>query len=236
MRERRDDVRRDRAGQRPLRASSSGSTAARGRSRSTTSRASRRPRRRWRLVSAVRVARGEAALVTGGSRGIGRAIALELGRAGADGRRRLPHRPRRGRGSRGRDRRPRGRGGRLRCRVGAGARRGGRRRRHPRQQRRPHARRAARADERRGLAHGDRHEPLVGLLHLPRRGAADDAKRARVRSSTSPRSSACTGTGARRTTPRRRRGSSASRSRSPASSEAVTCGRTSSRPGTSRPS
>ena len=65
---------------------------------------------------------------------------------------------------------------------------------------------------------GDRDEPQLGLLHLPRGDAADDEEALRARSSTSARSSACTATGARRTTPRRRPGSSASRSRSRASS------------------
>ena len=65
---------------------------------------------------------------------------------------------------------------------------------------------------------GDRDEPQLGLLHLPRRDAADDEEARRARSSTSARSSACTATGARRTTPPRRPGSSASRSRWRASS------------------
>ena len=112
----------------------------------------------------------------------------------------------------------RGAGRRLVARRRAAARRGGGRRRRARQQRRPDARRPARAHVRRRLAHRDRHQPQLGLLHLPRGDAADDEEARRARSSTSARSSACTATGARRTTPRRRRGSSASRSRSRASS------------------
>ena len=65
-------------------------------------------------------------------------------------------------------------GRRLERRGREAARRGGRRPRHPRQQRRAHPRRPARAHVRRRLADGDRHEPRVGLLHLPRRDAADD--------------------------------------------------------------
>ena len=46
--------------------------------------------------------------------------------------------------------------------------------RHPRQQRGRHARRPARAHVRRRLARRDRHQPQLGLLHLPRGDAADD--------------------------------------------------------------
>jgi acyl transferase domain-containing protein len=114
------------------------------------------------------------------------------------------------------------------------ARRGGRRRRRARQQRRPDARRPAGAHVGRRLAHRDRDESQLGLLHVPRRDAADDEEAQRRRSSTSARSSASTATGARRTTPPRRPGSSASRSRSRASSARGTSARTSSRPATCR--
>ena len=90
------------------------------------------------------------------------------------GRRRLPHRRRGGGGARERDRRPRDPGRRLERRGRGAARRGGGRPRHPRQQRRPHPRRPPRAHARRRLAHRDRDEPLVRLLHVPRRDAADD--------------------------------------------------------------
>ena len=68
---------------------------------------------------------GKTALVTGGSRGIGRAIALELGTGGRRGRRRLPLRRRRGRGGGQGGRRPRRPGRRLRpgARPGASSRR-----------------------------------------------------------------------------------------------------------------
>ena len=111
---------------------------------------------------------GKTALVTGGSRGIGRAIAAELARCRRGGRLRLSHRRRRGRRARRGDRRARGAGRRLLARGGCAARRGGRRPRHPRQQRRPHARRPARAHVRRRLARRDRDQPQLGLLHLPR--------------------------------------------------------------------
>jgi hypothetical protein len=64
----------------------------------------------------------------------------------------------------------------------APARRGGRRSRHSRQQRGPHPRRPARADVGRGLANGDRHQPLVGLLHLPCGHEADDEEARAARS------------------------------------------------------
>ena len=76
----------------------------------------------------------------------------ELARAGRAGRRRLPHRAGGGRGARRGDRRARDPGRRLVGRGREAPRRGGRRRRHARQQRRAHARRAARAHVGRRLA------------------------------------------------------------------------------------
>ena len=61
---------------------------------------------------------------------------------------------------------------------------------------------------------------------------ADDEEASRLDRQHQLRSSACTATGARRTTPPRRRGSSASRSRSRASSAPAACARTSLRPAT----
>ena len=106
-------------------------------------------------------------------------------RAGARrrvGRRRLPLGRRRGRGAS-----PQEIGGRA---VQADVsdpeqakrpRRGGGRPRHPRQQRRPHPRRRCSprmSDE--DWRDGDRDEPRVGLLHLPRRGPRDDEEARRL--------------------------------------------------------
>ena len=62
---------------------------------------------------------GKTALVTGASRGIGRAIARGARRRRCVGRRRLPHGAGGGRGGRGRDRRPGRAGRRLRPGIGA---------------------------------------------------------------------------------------------------------------------
>ncbi len=186
----------------------------------------------WLTAAGFASLAGRLALVTGASQGHrpcdrGRARACRCRR-----RRRLPLRPGRGRGAGGADRRPRYPGRRVVARGRQAPDRRGRRRRRARQQRGAHARRAAGAHVRRGLAHGDRDEPQLGLLHLPRRHPADDEEALRARSSTSARSSASTATGARRTTRPRRPGSSASPSRSRASSARGTSVPTSSRPAT----
>ena len=120
---------------------------------------------------------GKKAFVTGGSRGIGRAIALAPGLGGSRRRDRLERRRRRaGRGRLPRDPRagPQGRGLRLRRRR-AGRRRDHVRRgqgrlrddRHPGQQRRHHPRPVVQEDGPRRLGRGDQHQPQQRLRHHP---------------------------------------------------------------------
>ena len=163
-------------------------------------------------------------------RGIGRAIAAELAAAGAASSSAIAP-------GRRRPRRRRGIGGRAiqadvsRPERGEAARRGGRRPRHPRQQRGPHPRRPARAHVRRRLADGARDEPLLRLLHLPRRDAADDAQAGRR-----DREHLLDRRRARQLGPdelRRLEGRDHRlHGRSPASSAPAMCARTSSRPAT----
>ena len=115
------DVRRGRPRQRPQRFTEADRPQRARRSRSATSASSTSSKRRLPDADASRRLEGKTALVTGASRGIGRAIAAELARGRRGGRRSATARAGRGGGARGRDRRPRRAGRRLRPR----ARRGG---------------------------------------------------------------------------------------------------------------
>ena len=125
---------------------------------------------------------GKTALVTGGSRGIGRAIALRLATQGAD----VAFSYRGNEAAAEETHRRVEALGRQALAIQADAtdpeaaegvvkagRRGVRQGRHPRQQRRDHPRRPDHADERRGVPRGPRDEPVRGVLHDQGRHPAD---------------------------------------------------------------